>query len=637
MKRVVSLAVLIFAVVLINSCGTETFVSVAEMPETYGFEKIPTQEDYPDADGVAILHDNFVRMSYDHAGLFTYQEVHSIKKIFKNLDEHAEIEIPVWGSDEITSISARTIKPNGTIIELTPEDFYTEKGDYFGSKIDFYKFAFSGIEENSIIEYKYTKKIGFFGREYWFLQEDLPIMVNHFKLAVREELITRYEFNWNYKSYNHFLSDPVKSEDISNGMLVYEWTVKDMPAFDSEPMISDGLDYIAYVKFQFSKERKTWNTILENDLYEEEFYTKTLEVTPDIVKKAKELTKDAKTEKEKIEILFEFVKPLDTEDDIEGKYGNCDRKSALLYTLLKALDIKVNYSFTRSIGIGSFDRNFPEYGILTSNPILRVTTKDNDELWLYPYRENLAYGELPWYYEGVNTIVALEDGTAEIDFIPTSEEDENIHEIEAEINISKDLEVNYSTHAISHGNFDLINKPKIKDANEEEKQEFCESFLNTDDFNPKIENIEIVNADSTITDDLEVSFDFTISNPYDKAGNLIMLNFDPFSFLDDMSWLNKDKRKYPIFFLFAQKSNKKITINLPDNLKIKELPSNRRLAKKGLLFRIAFRQVEDNKIEVTQTLQVKDRTIKASYYDEVKEFFNNLQGAVKQKIILEEK
>src|ERR1043165_127953 len=86
--------------------------------------KIPIVE--PNADAEAIFWD----IRIDDGGAYDLVLNHYVRiKIFteKGRDEHSKVDIPFVGNIKIKDVAARTIKPDGTIIELTKDDII-EKG-----------------------------------------------------------------------------------------------------------------------------------------------------------------------------------------------------------------------------------------------------------------------------------------------------------------------------------------------------------------------------------------------------------------------------------------------------------------------------------------------------------------------------
>jgi hypothetical protein len=81
-------------------------------------------------------------------------------KIFteRGRDQYSKIDIPYIGGIKIKDVAARTIKADGSIIELLKDDIIEKTVvKVSGLKLRTKTFAFPGIEPGAIIEYKWKE------------------------------------------------------------------------------------------------------------------------------------------------------------------------------------------------------------------------------------------------------------------------------------------------------------------------------------------------------------------------------------------------------------------------------------------------------------------------------------------------
>ena len=113
----------------------------------------------PNADAEAIFWD--VRI--DDGGANDLVLSHYVRiKIFteRGRDKHSKIDIPYIGGIKIKDVAARTIKADGSIVELAKEDIIEKTVvKVSGLKLRTKTFAFPGIEPGAIIEYKWKEVI----------------------------------------------------------------------------------------------------------------------------------------------------------------------------------------------------------------------------------------------------------------------------------------------------------------------------------------------------------------------------------------------------------------------------------------------------------------------------------------------
>ncbi len=119
--------------------------------------------------------------------LTLYKTVHKIIHINddKGIETFNKIYLPVTSNADIKAIKARTILPNGKIIELNEKNIKDlEEGDRI------YKiFAMEGLEKGCEIEYYYTYKreVSFFGME--IFQARFPVMESRMELVTPKRLV----------------------------------------------------------------------------------------------------------------------------------------------------------------------------------------------------------------------------------------------------------------------------------------------------------------------------------------------------------------------------------------------------------------------------------------------------------------
>jgi len=375
------------------------FISIEEICKKYD-TKIPTTSEFPDDDAVIILDktewDMKINENFDFV---TSKKKHVIKKIFKNLNQHSIIKIPVYQGDEIFEISARTIKSDGTIIPVNKEDIFTiegvEGGTEFYSDIKYKKFTFSGLVEGCIIEYYYKKYVQYpFLRDLWLLQDDIPILYSEYSLIVPELLMTKGKWTWNYKVYNEKNLAKVKRSNViqttntdMDKQIKFKWVKKDTEAYDREPLMPKGLTTLPHVRFRpgFWKD---WNDI--SNWYYKVFFQPKVIISEKIKNKAKSLTKEIDDRTDQIKACYDFVKdiryisinlnnegisPNEPEIVLDNNYGDCKDKSILLISLLKSLDIEAEPVLLITNNEGSFDKDFPSWNFKH----MIVTVKDKKD------------------------------------------------------------------------------------------------------------------------------------------------------------------------------------------------------------------------------------------------------------------
>src|SRR4029078_6681223 len=152
-------------------------------------------------------------------------------KIFteRGRDQYSKIDIPYLSGIKIKDVAARTIKPDGSIVELLKDDIIEKTVvKVSGLKLRTKTFAFPGIEPGAIIEYKWKEVRSNSSANNLRLQfqRDIPVqsITYHLKPAGSTVVDVR-----------PFNMDRPKFEKEKNGFEVA--TVTNTPAFREEPMM----------------------------------------------------------------------------------------------------------------------------------------------------------------------------------------------------------------------------------------------------------------------------------------------------------------------------------------------------------------------------------------------------------------
>ena len=152
---------------------------------------------FNDEAAVFIVEKKVVEFNVDKDGLFEYKTEHRIVHINndKGIESFNRVYLPFNEGLEMMDVKARTILPNGKIMELDKNNIKNYKDDD-GSE---YKiFALEGLEKGCEVEYYYTQKNypDFFGREVFSYR--IPVIKGEFELITPQNLV------FECKCYNKF-------------------------------------------------------------------------------------------------------------------------------------------------------------------------------------------------------------------------------------------------------------------------------------------------------------------------------------------------------------------------------------------------------------------------------------------------
>lgn len=639
------------------SCSSSRFMDYKDIVQKYNLPPNVDAEKYPDDDGVILLSETSMDMDlYTHT-ITTEENVHRVEKLFKNIEDHAFIEIPIYSSEKLERISARTVKPDGTVIELKPEEFFESKGE--GSGVSFYsdrksvKFTFPAIEKNCIIEYAYTKAKFFpFMTDVWNIQYGLPVLVNTFSLSVPKILLASevdggLGWDWNFKTYNYFLDKPEildqkAQKDLGKAKVTYNWTLNNIAPLKVENMMPAVDNYRGYVKFAPS-DWNEWNDI--SKWYYQKYFEPQLKISSSVKELTAKLTKDAQDKKDKIRALYDYVKniryvsislgtggitPSLPENVLARQYGDCKDKSMLLISMLKAADIEAQPVLVLTSDEGTLDPMFPSWNF--NHMIVKVDLSKTENFWIDPTEKYAPLGRISSFCENVNALVLNPDYTCRIERIPISKTEENNQDISLNINLKEHQSSEFEACIKYLGANNSSIRYRLEDKTEKEMKEYCKSLINDEFSNAEILSYEISDADS-LKSCLSLKFKGTSGKIMQSQGDLFLVASDPFNYFESTSWLIKDKREFPINFKYPFTVNKKITINLPDKYAVRNLPEKLSQHIDEISYNKAFAN-NGNSITVSETFKLNNPIIPSGAYADARNFFETIKNKNSEKIIL---
>ena len=187
------------------------------------------------ADAEALLWDTRVTDGVDLRGVFTEYRYLIRIKVFtdRGRDQYATVSVPVNGRIEVTGIAGRTVRPDGTIVELKASDIFertiAKLGD-FALRVK--TFVMPAVEKGSVIEYRYTEhRLGTLSENLQlFFQRTLPVQraVYHIKPLAVPGRISGMKAQWYHATPEQFTREPDGAMMTSQSGL---------PAFHAEPMM----------------------------------------------------------------------------------------------------------------------------------------------------------------------------------------------------------------------------------------------------------------------------------------------------------------------------------------------------------------------------------------------------------------
>lgn len=531
--------------------------------------KAPVVE--PNADAEAIFWD----IRVDDGGENDLVLSHYVRiKIFndRGREKYSKIDIPYINGVKIKDVAARTIKADGTIVELVKDDIIEKMVvKTSGLKLRTKTFAFPGIEPGAIIEYKWKEVRSNSSANNLRLQfqRDIPVqsVTYHIKPAGSSTVDVR-PFN---------MSRP-KFEKEKNGFQVA--TVSNMPAFRDEPMMppEDSVRSWAMVRYL-----NIFTLLLGYNMLASQIYIgfqPYLKVDKEIKQKVAEITANVDKAEDQIDKIFEFcrtnIKNTSdksqgfTEDDIEKLKENKKPSDTLKRGVGPGIDI--NLLFAAMVNAAGFDARIalmPDRGerFFDRNVVVPGALRPSavavrfGDTWKFfdPGLPYIAPGALRWQEEGVDALIVDADQvwvrTPVTEAQKSKEKRTGTLKLDENGTLEGDVTVEYTGHLAVERK--VLNADDSPAQREENLKEMVKSRLSS----AELTNI-VIETPADASKPFIYKYHVRVPDYAQKTGKRLF--FQPGFFSKGISALfSAGTRRYPIYFHFPWSEEDKITIALP--------------------------------------------------------------------------
>ena len=529
--------------------------------------KTPVVE--PNADAEAIFWD----IRIDDGGAYDLVLNHYVRiKIFteRGRDEHSKVDIPYAGNTKIKDVAARTIKADGTIIELAKEDVIEKVVvKVNGLKLRTKTFAFPGIEPGAIIEYKWKEVVSNSSANNMRLQfqRDIPVQSITYRIKPARDV---------FFEVRPFNMPKFEFKKEKGGFQTA--TVTNMRAFHEEPMMPPEDSVRAWAMVRYSGLTFLSYYLLAGTIYYSS--DSLLKVDDQIKKKSAEITATAKTPEEKLEKIFDFcrtqikntndVNSGYSEDEIDKLKENKKPSDTLKRGVGPGIDINLLFAaLAKAAGLETRVALLPDRGkrLFNKNEVIPGTLKPSNiavkigEEWKFfdPGLPYVAQGMLRWQEEGVDALLVDASPSWVKTPMTPAEKSKEKHTAQLRLDENGTLEGDVTVEFTGHLAMErkVFNEDDSPEQREENLKESIKSRLSS----AELTNIVIENATDS-SKPFVYKYHVRVPDYGQRTGKRIF--FQPGFFQKGISALfSAGTRTYPVYFHFPWSEEDKVTIALP--------------------------------------------------------------------------
>lgn len=361
----------------------------------------------------------------------------------------------------------------------------------------------------------------------------------------------------------------------------------------------------------------------------------------DFVIKIKDLTKDAKNDREKVAILYQYLQnntryvsiqlgiggyqPIDATSVSKSGFGDCKGLTNLMMAMLKAVDIPSNYSIV-SMREKDILPDFPNFNQF-DHVILLVPFK-NDSIWLECTSQKLPFGYIHDKIAGHNSLIITNEG-GKMCRLPEYKDDQNYQVSKLDIDISENgmatgkMQFTEHLHLYDKFFYWMTSKDREKEMN----------YINTNVNMPKVKISHIeVSEDRSSLPSCTLSANFEAEDFVNKTGTRLFASICPLR-KGNYNIFTSSTRKQDIVIENGYSDSDSITFNIPETYAIESLPKDISIETPFGKLKTQCK-VEDHKITYIQNIDIFTGRYDKSSYNEIKSFFSEINSAIKRKLVL---
>jgi len=503
-------------------------------------------------------------------------------KIFtdRGREAHSKVDIDYLSGTEIKDIAARTIKPNGAIIELKKEDVFEKTiVKVSGVKLRAKSFALPGVETGAIVEYRWREvrnnSITFYDR--FELQREIPVRrVEYHLKPARFQTFT--SIGMNARTYHGNTSPFVKEKD---GFFLT--TMSNVPAFHEEPRMPPADQERAWMLVYYTIEEnlppeKLWPKV-SREVYEA--YKPVLKPTDEVRKAAAEAIGDASTPQEKLVRLFNYSrdKIKNVNDDAAGISKeerakikeNKNPTEALKRGTGTTEDIDVLFAamanaagfdarITRTSDRGRIFFNSASTDRYQLNQYNVAVKLDGQWRFFDPGSKYVPFGMLRWQEEGEKTLIPDPDDAIWVQ-TPISNPDKSVMKRTAKLTLAEDGTIEGDVQIEYTGQFAKEKKDDNDDDTPAKREESLIDGVKAQLSTAEVTNIRIENVTDPVKP-LVSSYHIRVPGYAQRTGKRLFLQ--PAFFQRGVKPLfSASQRQYPVYFHYPWLEQDDVTIEIP--------------------------------------------------------------------------
>lgn len=603
--------------------------------------------DYPSANAVTVINSQSV--VYQADGQFSNTQ-HLARLVLTNEGKKEASSTSLYytkDAEKMEVLSAQVVKKDGKVVPVDKKDIQDTEQlgemNIYDPEGRAVRVTFGNIAVGDVVDvtYKLTRltptRVGYFNDIYAFQSQE-PLLSASYIVDGPASLPLTTQV---YHPERTTKIDTAKTK--AGDRMLYKWTVKNVPQLVPEP----GMNWSTEAPVLVVTTDPSWQHFSK---WWAELTAPKLVATAEIKAKVKELTKDAKTDDEKIRALYDFVAqdiryrglgvgprtgytPREANETFTSRWGVCRDVSILLTSMLRESGIEA-YPVITNAG----DPVLNKIAYDGFNHAIVAIKKGNGWQYVDPTAKN-NNALLPGNEAEQDTLVATLKGEP-LTKIPAADPKVNLGHAIANTTINADGSMVSKIKIETKGMFDLVVRSVAAMMSEDQQKEILESLIHHSLPDAELVSVNMTSALALFTP-MEVNLEIKVPNAAPKTGDYRLLRTivtsGALGIIENGApqLLGQTPvRKYGLDAQVTFEYDQSETITVPADSKILALPNATKTANAVLALSAQCTKKDATTITCERTFQLKSRHIDPNQYKSARTAVAALEQVARQPVVL---
>ena len=567
---------------------------------------------------------------------------------------HADIEIPfLKGTQDVTNVKGRTIKPDGSIVNFEGKVFEKELVKGRGVKYLAKTFTLPDVQVGGIIEYFYTVdlKEHYIFDSHWILGDELFTKKARFSLKPYKGTYLTFSLRWSWNLLPAGSTPPKEGPDH-----IIRMEASDIPAFLLEDYmpppneLKSRVDFIYEEGFAGTDPANFWkdfgkkrNGQLEGFIGKRKAMERAVaEIAPandpplvklrkiyDRVQQLRNTSYELrKTEQEQ---KREKEKPAENVEDVWKRgYGDDVQLTWLFLGLARAAGFEAYGCWVSTRNEYFFSPVTMQSAKLNSNVVLvKLNGKD---LYFDPGGPFTPFGLLEWYETGVPGLRLDRDGGAWIQTTVPQASESRVERVgKLKLSDTGDLEGKLT---VTYSGLDaLYYRREERHADGVAREKFLEDWVTSQIGVPAVATL--TNSPDWTSSETPLVAEFQLKVPgwASNAGKRVMLPGAIFT-AAEKGIFEHTNRVHPIYFRFPYQKTDDLTVELPPGWQVSSVPPPQDIDGKAVVYNAKV-EPSAGALRLTRKLVVEVVLVEQKYYPALRTFFQGVRTGDGMQIVVQ--